>query len=253
MTINKEQGLFKPSQRCRGTFYLKQAFALSAFRISISLLFYKMTSARLGKKPVHQDWYQHGQEHPFQKAKTEQWTRARIADSWEGQGQEQNHQHSPVEAVSTWKPKNPGSWTKGIGTGKPRAVAAHLAWPVWPCDWWKTRELHLQGFLGKPDLKMSCTNCSRAPHQLEQGWWIPHALWKVLKCIQAVEKQMFCWTQRHFSETQRCHPPTGHRCVMVTPLHTGWGRPQTLLCSENAVCHSQTHPAQRSGEQSARN
>lgn len=62
MTINKEQGLLKPSQCCRGTFYLKQAFALSAFRISISLLFYKMTSARQGKKPVHQDWYQHGQE-----------------------------------------------------------------------------------------------------------------------------------------------------------------------------------------------
>lgn len=78
----------------------------------------------------------------------------------------------------------------GIGTGNPSAVAAHLAQPVWPCDWCKTTELYLKNLLCKPGLKTSCISCSRAPHQLEKGWWIPHTPWKILKYIQAVEKKV---------------------------------------------------------------
>lgn len=52
MTINKEQGLFKPSQCCRGTFYLKQAICFECFQDWAFLCCLKNYKCQTGKKQL---------------------------------------------------------------------------------------------------------------------------------------------------------------------------------------------------------
>lgn len=147
MTINKDWGLFKPSQCCRGMFHLKQAICFECFQDVAFLWCLKNDKCQTGEtKQLIRIGTSMGRRPTTTSTPERQNWAVNHSKNWEGQGQDQNHQSSLVEAVSTRKPKKKkGSWTKGIGTGNPSAVAAHLAWPVWPCD-----ARHLQDFLCRP-------------------------------------------------------------------------------------------------------
>lgn len=194
---------------------------------NISLLFEKL-QVQDWEKTTHQElvpaWAGDPPPHPFQKAKTEQRTRARTADDWEGQGQEQNHQSSPVEAVSTRKPKKLVLGQRALEQETP--VLWLHTWhdqsdPVtderpWSCTYRTSCASQTYRCLVPTAAELlTCWKRGDVHPMHTRKYSNIYKLWK--------KKKAFHWTQRHFSETQSCHPPTGRRCVVVTPLHVWLG------------------------------
>lgn len=246
MTINKEQGLFKPSRCCRGTFYLKQAFALSAFRMKHFFAVWKMTSASMGKKN----------------------SPSGLVPAWAGEPS--IHSRKPKLSKNYWQLRRPRAGTEPPEQSS-RGCVQQEAKKILDTGHWNRKPQCCGCTPGTTSLTLwlmkdhgaALTGLPVQARPEDVLYQLQHSSSPagkgVIETPSTLENtQMYtsCGKKGVTGHKDTCQKPRGVTHPQDTDMwwsHMDWGRPQTLLCSENAVCHSQTHPAQRSGEQPARN